>query len=295
MKHTLKATIIVLAMFVVTQLIGLYVINHYLQPGNILPFGLEPPEIEPAYALPNILVAFVFAILLFLLISKFKLEVVMRIWFFSVVTIALSISLLSVFYPLKYALIIVLVLSLVLAAIKIFQRNFLVHNFTELLIYPGIAVLFVPLLTLWTAVVLLLLLSAYDVWAVRHSGIMMKMASFQINKVKIFAGFFVPYASKKVRSQIRIWKKTLSKPKLRKKKVRVNVAILGGGDSAFPLIAAGVVLKTLGLSYALFVIGGAVLGLSYILFTGEMKKPHPALPYITAGILLALGLSYLIL
>jgi hypothetical protein len=48
-----------------------------------------------------------------------------------------------------------------------------------------------------------------------------------------------------------------------------------------------------GIIPALFVIGGATLGLSYLLFSGEKKKFYPAMPYITLGIFLGLLVSLL--
>ncbi len=73
------------------------------------------------------------------------------------------------------------------------------------------------------------------------------------------------------------------------------MAILGGGDVVFPIIAAGVMLKTLGLLSSIFVIIGATLGLSYLMFFAEKKKFYPAMPFITAGIFAGIILSYLIL
>ncbi len=213
--------------------------------------------------------------------------------------VALSIAFFSVtrsFDKIIFGIPLIAVLvSLLLAIIKIYKRNFLVHNFTELLIYPGIAAVFVPLLNIYTIVGLLVLISAYDIWAVWHTGVMQKMAKYQINKLKIFSGFFVPYVSKKVRTKIKKWKKTLKKSELRKKKIKVNVAILGGGDIVFPIITAGVMLKTLGLLSAILVIAGAALGLSYLFFFSEKKKFYPAMPFITGGILVGIALSYLIL
>lgn len=299
MKHKLKITLILLAMFIVTQLIGLYVVGHYLQEDNVLPFGLEPPKIEKPSEyygfFSAIVIAFIIAIFLFLLLTKFKIEFILRLWFFVVVAIALSISFLSVLSPLSYAVIISLVLALPLAFVKIYKKNFLVHNITELFVYPGIATVFVPLLNIWTIIALLVLISAYDIWAVWHSGVMLKMAKYQIDKLNIFAGFFVPYVSKKTKQKIKTWKKTLKKSDLKKKKVKVNVAILGGGDIVFPIIAAGVMMKTLGLASAFLVLAGASLGLAYLFFFAKKKKYYPAMPSVTAGILLGIGLSYLVL
>ncbi len=297
MKHSLKITALLLVMFVITQAIGLYVVDYYSADDKVLPFGLEPPKPETTSEYAGffswIIFAFIIAVLLLFLFTKFNLGFILKAWFFVVIVLALSLSFLAIL-PLKTSLI-ALILAIPLAIIKIYGRNFLVHNFTELLIYPGIASVFVPLLNVWTIVGLLLLISIYDMWAVWHSGIMQKMAKYQINQLKIFSGFFVPYVSRQVRAKIKMWKKTLSKKQLMKKKIKVNVAILGGGDIVFPIITAGVMLQTLGLLSAIFVIAGATLGLAYLFLAAEKKKFYPAMPFITAGILAGIAVSYLIL
>ena len=303
MKHNLKITAIILIMFIVTQFIGIYVVNHYFSEENELPFGLETPKVEKQadYSIffGLIIIAFIIAIFLFFFLAKFKIEFILRLWFFVVVVIALSITIFSVtrnFDKFLFGIIplIAILVALPLAIIKIFKRNFLVHNFTELLVYPGIAAVFVPLLNIYTVIGLLVLISIYDMWAVWKSGIMQKMAKYQINKLKIFSGFFVPYLSKQMRTKIKGWKKTMKKTELKKKKIKINIAILGGGDVIFPIITAGVMLKTLGLIPAILVILGATLGLGYLFFFSEKKKFYPAMPFITGGIIVAIVLSYLI-
>lgn len=308
MKHNLKITALLLAMFVITQMIGIYVVNYY-SPVKIiggekinvsapdLPFGLQSPQPERAsdynWILSWIIFAFIIAVFLLFLLTKFKWKFILKAWFFLVIVLALSISFIAIL-PVKTA-IVALVIAIPFAIIKISGKNLLVHNATELLIYPGIAAVFVPLLSVWTITALLILISVYDIWAVWHSGIMQKMAKYQIHTLKVFSGFFVPYFSKKVKQQIDKWKKTLSKTQLRKKKIKVNVAILGGGDIVFPIITAGVMLKTLGLASSLLVILGATLGLAYLFIIAEKKKFYPAMPFITAGILLGILASYLVL
>ena len=302
MKHNLKITAIILIMFVITQFIGLYVVDYYSSEENKLPFGLETPEIEKqsdySIFLGAIIFAFIIAIFLFFFLTKFKIAFVLKLWFFVVVIIALSITLFSItrnFDKFLFGIpLIAVLIALPLAIIKIFRRNFLVHNFTELLIYPGIAAVFVPLLNIYTIIGLLVLISIYDMWAVWKSGIMQKMAKYQINKLKIFSGFFVPYLSKQMRTKIKGWKKTMKKTELKKKKIKINIAILGGGDIIFPIITAGVMLKTLGLIPAILVIAGATFGLGYLFFFSEKKKFYPAMPFITGGILVGIALSYLL-
>ncbi len=318
MKHNLRITALLLAMFVVTQFIGLYVIstnpftiqqaqtngtvqattNPYLEWINPPPAQTQS-DFNSSFA--YLIFAFILAIVLLILLMKFQVSYFLKIWFFSVITIALLLSFMAIAKSLdlnvgqEAVFISILAISLVLAFVKISGKSYLIHNLTELLIYPGIATVFVPILNVWTVVALLLLISVYDMWAVWHSGVMQKMAKYQINTLKIFSGFFVPYISKQQRSQIKTWKKTIPKSKLKNKKIKVNVAILGGGDVVFPIITAGVMFMTLGLVSAIFVILGATLGLSYLFFAAEKKKFYPAMPFITAGILIGIIASYLLL
>ncbi len=284
-----------LGLFIVTQLIGIYVVGFYLGDSNELPYGMAPPQIEQetdfyTSFLPSIVLAFIIAVVILFLLMKFKAELILRIWFFVVVIIALGITLSSFLSFIENSAIYVLILAIPLAFFKLFKRNFLIHNITELFIYPGIAAVFVPLLNIYTMIILLILISGYDMWAVWRSGVMQKMAKYQINKLKIFAGFFVPYASKKVRAEI---KKT-PKKELAKKRVGINLAILGGGDVVFPIITAGVMLKTVGIGAALLVVLGAAIGLGFLFYYAKKKKFYPAMPFITAGMFLSMIVSAIV-
>ena len=305
MKHNLKITLILLAMFLITQIIGLAVINNYtpeyktvVDNGieknvtvNQLPYGLQPPETEPAISVASILISMAIAIFLIFILSKIKATIILRLWFFLVVTIALAVSL-NALLPLQYS-ILALVISLPLAFFKIFRQNLVVHNLTELFVYPGVAAIFVPILNIWTVMVLLVIISIYDIYAVWHSGFMQKMAKYQIHQLKIFAGFFVPDRTKKQRQQIKLLRKSKNK-KLKNKKIKVSLAILGGGDVVFPIITAGVVLRSLGIWQALIVSLAATLALAILFIYSQEGKFYPAMPFITAGIFLGLGIAYLI-
>ena len=323
MKHELKITIILLAMFVATQLIGLYVLNSDPYHIKIEVNGtiqltenpslswIQPPEIQQesdfSVYFGSMLVSFIFAIVILFLLTKFKIDIVLKVWFFSVITLSLFISLSAIFPKSTYLTIPILIFALTLSFFKTFKRNMIIHNVTELFIYPGIATVFVPILNLWSVSILLILISIYDMWAVWHSGIMQKMAKYQINKLKVFSGFFVPYVSKKMMLQL----KKLKKSKIKNKKIRANIAILGGGDVVFPLITAGVVMmtKTISLPFgllpqfiftggllpALFIIAGATLGLTLLFAFSEKKKFYPAMPFISAGIFAGMLLSQVFL
>ena len=296
-------------MFFVAQLIGLLVINSYApqtkqvtnEQGELvnittynLPFGTDPPEdISPKTSLLSIIIAIFIAVSLMFILMKYKAELFLRLWFFFVVTLALAITinaaLLHFFIPPYISLIIALPFSF----LKIFKRNIIIHNITELLIYPGIAAIFVPLLNVWTIILLLILISVYDMYAVWHSGIMQKMAKYQIQQLRIFSGFFVPYLGKKESELVKKFKNSNSKS-MKNKKIKVSVAILGGGDVVFPIILAGVVLRALGPIQALIISIGATLALALLFYYSEKGKFYPAMPFISTGCFIALVVAYLI-
>lgn len=326
MKYNPKVAVLILAMFIAAQLIALYVVNFYspikvvndaqinVSSPNSLPFGLEPPpanqQVNIWQTLLYIIPAFVIAISLFFILSKLKAEVILKGWFFIVIAIAISISIISFLPQWEYAWIVALAVAVVATFFKIYRRNFLVHNLTELLVYPGIAAIFVAMLSspenpnrgVYSMMIILVIVSLYDMWAVWHSKVMQKMAKYQINKLKMFAGFFIPYVSREMRDRMKKIKKSSGKSgsKLR---IKAIVAGLGGGDIVFPAITAGVVLRrfgfidVLGLSLpiaSLIIVLGAALGLSYLLFVPQKNRFYPAMPFISAGLFAALGVCYLL-
>ena len=290
-------------MFLVAQLIGLGVNYIYapqvavvLTPGgeplNVtsynLPYGVQPPEDnQPSMNFISMIIAFVLAIGLMLLLMKFRAELLLRGWFFIVITFGLAVALNAFLLSLPYAATIAFIAGLVLAYVKVFRRNVIIHNLTELFIYPGISAIFVPLLNIWTVVGLLVIISFYDMYAVWHSGFMQKMAKYQMKQVKVFSGFFIPYIRKEDRALI----EQIRKGKAKSRQIKVNIALLGGGDVVFPMILAGVVLQAWGLIPALLIILGATLSLAYLFYISEKGKFYPAMPFISTGCLIALAIA----
>ena len=321
MKHNVKITAILLIMFILTQVIGLLIVNHYTNNPAQIPFALDeknedtkPCENLEGQKLVNcvlirsvvISIMFAIAIFLFIFLMKVRSPIFMRAWFFLVIVIALGITFSAITKSLNLELsyfhipIIATVIALVLAYFKVFKRNIIIHNLTELAIYPGIAAVFVPLLNIWAIIILLIAISVYDIWAVWHSGIMQKMAKFQIDKLRIFSGFFIPYADKKTKHKIKLLKnkyknkKSIPESVIKKNKIKVELAILGGGDVIFPIITAGVVLKTLGWLPAILTILGATLALLWLFTFAKKKKFYPAMPYISTGLFIGMILGWLI-
>jgi presenilin-like A22 family membrane protease len=305
MKHNLKITIILIMMFLLTQLIGIFVISVYNLPENEIPFGMEPPE-EVKQNSPGhlILIAFVIAIILFFLLTKINAEMLIRAWFFLITVIALGLTLNAVFVKINIpsAVAISLIIAIPLAYMKIFRRDLLIHNITELLIYPGIAAVFVPILNITWLIIILLLISFYDMWAVWHTEFMQKMAKYQMTSVKVFAGFFIPYADKKTKLKIRKIKEKYQgesqkflESKLRKEKIKIHLAILGGGDVIFPIIAAGIFYRFFGLLPALVISIFSTIALLLLFYIARKGKFYPAMPFITIGIYLGMLINWIFL
>jgi presenilin-like A22 family membrane protease len=136
-------------------------------------------------------------------------------------------------------------------------------------------------------------------WAVWRSQFMENMAKYQINKLKIFTGFFVPYADKKTKLKIKKLKQKYQSKKdlekqFKKSKLKINLAILGGGDIIFPIITAGVFLKTYALPQALIISASATLALLTLFIIARKGKFYPAMPFITIGIYLGMILNWLV-
>lgn len=289
MKHSLTITLILLGTFLLAQFIGIAVLYHYIDPiksqetGKTvfkdLPIGERPPVEERTSFIPIILAILIGTGILLLLI-KFNWILVWKFWFLLAVVVALGVAFSAFINPIT-----AFIAAFGLGLWKIFRPNFWVQNLTELFVYGGLAAIFSPLFNLWSVSILLVLIAGYDAYAVWKSKHMITLAKSQ-TKAKVFAGLLIPYQiGRKVKEKI---------PQKSLKKIKVRTAILGGGDIGFPLIFAGVVLKQLGLWQSLVIPFFALAGLAFLLFIADEKKFYPAMPFISAGCFLGLGVVWLV-
>jgi presenilin-like A22 family membrane protease len=294
MKHNVQVTVILVTAFLLIQFFGLFAISENtvvsVEPdGNVTvdyqdTVVGERPDIEGwvslAYILFGVLVG-TSLILIFVRLGQFKLW---KIMYFLAIWLASSITL-GVFISAGIALLV----AFILAVLEIYRTNIILHNITELFIYPGIAILFVPLLEVVWAAALLLAISVYDMFAVWKSKHMVTLAKFQ-TKSKAFAGFVIPYGKTSGLKSIKIRGKM---PEEIGKKGEVRTAILGGGDIAFPLLFAGVVFdwlmrsgglaKTTALLQSSIISIFAAIALLLLFMKAGKNKFYPAMPFISAG------------
>lgn len=300
MKHTFNISIVLVIVFLLSQIVGLSIIGRYVdadateEAGEIqfkgLPYDLPRPETEGGgSAVTTIIAAILIGTVLVFLIMKFGEILWWKIWFFMAVSFCLLFAF-SAFIPSIYASI----LAIALAAFKIFKPNLYAHNVSELFTYGGLAVLIVPLFNnpqtnIFWAFALLILISIYDMISVWKSKHMIKLAKFQ-TKSQVFAGMLIPYKMPK--------KVDLKATKEKLKRQGIKTAILGGGDMGFPLFFTGIVMLNLiqenlingvtnfvGAAYLRILVVPVFVSLSlWFLLTKSKKNTfYPAMPFLTVG------------
>lgn len=257
MKYSIPTFLTILTLFLITQFVGLTANEIYLS--SKLPYGLEPPKVEqntsPLFFISMIVVVSV----VFIVMQKLRFRILMKAWFFIAITTCIAVTLSAFIKPW-----IAIILSLVIVVMKMKERDIYIHNLGEILVYGGVVALFAPILNFWTALILLILMSIYDYIAVFITKHMINLAKMQ-GELGIFSGLMV--------------------------RNKDEIAILGGGDIAFTLLFAVVVLKQFGMISALLSIYGSALFITILMIIGKKKKYYPAMPFVTAGSLLGFIIS----
>ena len=305
MKHTWRITLILVAIFFITQVFGIFTVSQNIEVKKDIVTGEiniehketivgEPPKSESGFqSITIITIAIIIGTLLLLLFIKLKLGRLWKYWYVAAVIMTIAITLgvyvtfgdkiRILFFNLNQ--IILLTAAVILAWYKIYKKNVFVHNITEILIYTGIAVLFVRMFEgwLWAALLLLIIISLYDMFAVWKSKHMIKIAKYQ-TKSKMFAGLSIPY---------KLPSKAKEDLKAKQPKKGIKTAVLGGGDIAFPLIFSGSVMsdliikhgieKTSAVALTSIISVTVTLALLFLLIKAEKDKFYPAMPFLTTG------------
>lgn len=249
MKYSGTTIIIILSLYLSTLIFGLYVSDIYASAE--LPYGMERPDIDEQYSVPYFFGAIILATTVYLILSRYSLHYLIKIWYFLAIFLAVTVAL-SPFVGGVFASLIAVVFILA----KVFGESIWIHNFVEVLVYAGIVPLFSPIFNVSSVIILIILMGIYDFISVYKTKHMIKLAEGS-RKTGVFSGLLVKYKDES--------------------------AILGGGDIAFPLLFAVVVHSELGFVPAIFSIYGAAIGLLSLIIYGKEKKYYPAIPFIALG------------
>jgi presenilin-like A22 family membrane protease len=314
MKHTPTITVLIVLIFFLAQMTGLValsfntVVSQTPEGQNVVEhldtaIG-ERPQMEGSFTFLYMIVTILIGTGLILLLIRMRKIRVWKILYFFAVWMTCTITLGVFIDPLM-----AMALCFGLALLKLYRPNPWTHNLTEILIYAGIAIIFVPLLDVVWVTVLLLAISVYDMIAVWKSKHMVTMAEFQ-TKSHAFAGIVIGY---KVKAQKAITERKAASKKVKTKSVpsvaktlepQMKNAILGGGDIAFPLIFSGVVMDSLirtagmgkPMAFLTVMVIPVVVTIALFILLAKAKKDkyYPAMPFLTGGCLAGYGLMLLV-
>jgi len=244
---------------------------------------ITPPEVSVELPIIYFFVVVAFVGLILFLVPRTVLRLVLKVIFLSLfawgafVTIGLSL-------PVPVAV----GMSAVAASFYFFMPRIWLHNLLMVISLASIGTVFGVLFAPWTAISFMLVVSVYDILAVRFGYMMWMIRRLSISD--ILPAFIIPKA-------ISRWNLDLRGVKLFEDKSEKEFSLLGGGDVGFPLLLIVSVFFAYGFARSLVVAGSALLGLAaaYWVQRKILKgKPTPALPPISVLSIVGFLIAYLL-
>jgi presenilin-like A22 family membrane protease len=280
----MKTVFVLIAFFLITQLLGLYVGNQYLQAIKVgeAPPALENPEsIENSFYLFGYIILSTMGILVLIKIRKSMIRVLeafvifMASWFTFDFLIPFDIWYLSLGF----------FLALILTAWKMLRPSILNQDIAAIISGAGVGALLGASLGILPSIVFILILSCYDFVSVFITKHMVHMAKALTERPTAFTVAAPP--------ELKDFKLKYTGAKKTKKKF--HIFQLGVGDMVIPLMFAVSVLNKFSLVNAIAAVIGSIIALlSLIYFMSKKPQPMPALPFITFGTFAGFLISLLI-
>ena len=164
------------------------------------------------------------------------------------------------------------------------------HNSLMIFALASAGALFGILLSPWTAVSFMIVISVYDIISVRF-GYMLWMVN-KLAESETLPAFVIP-------RRISIWNLNLKEAGLKRlledESAEREFSILGGGDIGFPLLLVASVFFVYGFTSSIIVAAFSLLGLmsTFLIHLFLLKgKPMPALPPIAFASLIGFLIVY---
>lgn len=311
MKHDVSVTKVLIFIFLISQLFGLFLITYDAQvdvssAGRTVGFSDtavgERPDFEGFGSIVYLSVSIGLATIVLLLLIKMRMgRKIWKAWFALAVGFSIILAL-GVFLSPWISFLV----AILLTYLKLHKSNIFTHNITEILMYAGLGVLMVPLLDVFWASIMLILISIYDAIAVWKSKHMISLANF-VTESNLFAGLLVNYKTTKGKTEVLMKREEKEEQKVsssakkttasKKSTPTSRQAILGGGDIVFPLLFTGSIIiwllelgftKQYAFGLSLIVTVCTTGALTYLFFTAKKDRFYPAMPFISAGCFLGL-------
>jgi len=245
MKANFNLIILMVLLFLFSELFGLYIGKNF-----VLYVKSTNPEISSnsnniLFSIITFIMILTIFIILILKLKWFKLWI---IWLGFATFIAIVISL-SLLVNNEY---IALIFAILLLLLKLkYNRNIIIHNILEILTITGVVVLIAPLLTINAMLLLLMIISVYDILSVFYTKHMIYLAE-ENRKLNFFPGLVATLNGETV--------------------------ILGGGDVGFVLMFALIVKNMIS---SLFIVYFATIGVTTLYILGKKGKYYPAMPILS--------------
>ncbi|MBN2074292.1 MAG: hypothetical protein JW762_01950 [Dehalococcoidales bacterium] len=242
------------------------------------------PEVSLGIPLVYFLGAVVSLGLVLFLIPVSKLKIVFRILFS-------LLFLWGLFVDLSFFLPVVVSAFLGVGAIIVWliRPRIWLHNLLLIFSLAAMGAVFGSMLSSWTAVLLMVILSVYDILAVRF-GYMMWIAK-KLSQLDTLPAFIIPKAGKGWNMDLRDIELMDGESSER------DYSLLGGGDIGFPLILIVTVFFTYGIASSLILAAFTLIGLGSVYAIQKVflkGKPMAALPPMTFADLIGFLIVYFV-
>ncbi|ODS37039.1 MAG: hypothetical protein A7316_09660 [Candidatus Altiarchaeales archaeon WOR_SM1_86-2] len=279
--------------------VGTDMIHLMYETGEIAPM-FEEPESLTSSAQMFIYVVLITALLLFLI--KYKLDIVIKLMLVMAMLVGMVITFrtfFGIYFELIPAILIALIPAVCLLILNLWRKSILIRNLVLVFAISGVGAILGASLGIIPALCILIIFSAYDIIAVFGTKHMITLADALQPKPKQSTPKGTEHATTQSAED-----SEGGIPFMFTLPFGDHDIELGTGDFAIPCMFAVSVLRDARLmeypSPELHAIVTAIGGLVGVmaLFIYIMKKEHvalPALPPISAGLILGLGLSLLIL
>jgi len=245
---------------------------------------ISPPEVSLGLPLIYFFGAVIVLGLVLFLVPISKMKVVFRILF--VLLFAWGMFIVLSFY---LHIIAASLISVGVAMLWFFRPRVWLHDLLLMVSLVGMVAVFGFMLAPWTALIFMVVISIYDVLAVRF-GYMMWMAE-KLSQLETIPAFVFP-------KDIADWNLDLKEMKLMEGESSERwFSLLGGGDIGFPLLLVISVFIAYGFTCSLIMAAFSLVGLIavYLIQAVFLKgKPMAALPPITFACLAGFLLVYFV-
>jgi presenilin-like A22 family membrane protease len=281
----MKPAFFLVALFLITQFLGLYVGTQYLQAikiGIASPALENPESIQTSFYLFGYIIVTTIGILVLIKFKRSAIRILEAFVIFTAswLTFDFILPLEAFYFSLGFFL------ALALTAWKMLRPSILNQNIAAVVSGAGVGALLGASLGVLPAVVFMLILSAYDFVSVFITKHMVHMAKALTERPTAFTVAAPPNFKALTYTSFK---------KSRKKAKKIHVFQLGVGDMVIPLMFSVSVLNKFSLINSLASILGSTLALlGLIYFMSKKPRPLPALPFITFGTFVGFLLSLML-